>query len=197
MIDLFEWPDFDRAEAFEYHKVVNESDFLPLYFVRHVVEVAKLVRRARGALKPTRRGHDLIAESHLRALPAVLFHVTFWHCDLSYLGGGLHGTWPQSDIGVILWSLSVGAGDWRTPENLTRLCTIPINGVVDAAWDSGTMMMEARILRPLHWFGLLEQRREAIPGARFGERHFYRKSPLFDRFLRFDVQIEREAASLN
>ena len=59
------------------------------------------------------------------------------------------------------------------------------------------MAMEARILRPLHWFGLLEHRSEAIPGERFGERHFYRKSPLFDRFLRFDVEIEREAAPLN
>ena len=59
------------------------------------------------------------------------------------------------------------------------------------------MAMESRILRPLYWFGLLEHRGEAIPGARFGERHFYRKSPLFDRFLRFDVQIERESEALN
>jgi hypothetical protein len=26
MVDLFEWPDFDRAEAFRLHKVVNEPD---------------------------------------------------------------------------------------------------------------------------------------------------------------------------
>jgi hypothetical protein len=197
LIDLFDWPEFDRAEAFHFHKVVNEPDFLPLFFVRHVVETAKLVRKTRGALKTTRRGRELAEEPQLRALLAVLFHVTLWHCDLSYLGGGLHGTWPQSDVGIILWSLSVGAADWRTRENLTRLCTIPINGVVDATWDSGSMAMESRILRPLYWFGLLEHRGEAILGARFGERHFYRKSPLFDRFLRFDVQIEREAASLN
>jgi hypothetical protein len=197
MIDLFDWPDFDKAEAFEFHKVVNEPDFLPLHFVRHVVEVARLVRKTRGALEPTRTGRELAEELQLRALLAVLFHVTFWHCDLSYFGGGLHGTWPQSDVGVVLWSLSICADDWQTPERLTRLCTIPINGVVDATWDSGSMAMESRILRPLYWFGLLEHRGEAIPGARFGERHFYRKSPLFDRFLRFDVQIEREAASLN
>ena len=33
MVDLFEWPDFDRADAFRLHKVVNEPDFLPLFFV--------------------------------------------------------------------------------------------------------------------------------------------------------------------
>ncbi len=197
MIDLFDWPDFDRVEAFRLHKVVNEPDFLPLFFVRHVVEVAKLVRKSRGALKPTRMGRELMEEPQIRALSAMLFHVTFWHCDLSYLGRCLHGTWPQRDVGVILWSLSVGAGDWRTPEMLTRLCTIPINGVVDAAWDSGSKVMEARILRPLHWFGLLEHRRETIPDSPFVGRHFYRKSPFFDRFLRFDVQIEPASATLN
>jgi hypothetical protein len=45
--------------------------------------------------------------------------------------------------------------------------------------------------------GLLEHRREAIPGDRFGGRHFHRKSPFFDRLLRFDVQVERESAFLN
>jgi len=59
MIDLFDWPDFDKAEAFEFHKVVNEPDFLPLHFVRHVVEVARLVRKTRGTLEPSGRGASL------------------------------------------------------------------------------------------------------------------------------------------
>jgi hypothetical protein len=197
MIDLFDWPDFDKAEEFRFHKVVNEPDFLPVFFVRHLVEVAKLVRQHRGLLKATRLGRELAEEPRVKALLAILFHVTFWHCDLSYLCRDLHGSWPQRDVGVILWSLSVGADDWRSPEMLTRLCTIPINEVVEAAWDSGSMAMDARILRPLHWFGLLEHRREAIPGDRFGRRHFYRKSPFFDRLLRFDVQVERTSAVLN
>jgi hypothetical protein len=37
MSDLFTWPDFDKAGAFQLHKVINEPDFLPLFFVRHVV----------------------------------------------------------------------------------------------------------------------------------------------------------------
>ena len=50
--------------------------------------------------------------------------------------------------------------------------------------------MEARILRPLLWFGLLEYRSEKIAESRFGERHFYRKAALFDRMLTFDVAVD-------
>src|ERR1700737_1576512 len=38
MVDLFAWPGFDRPEAFRLHKVMNEPDFLPLFFVRHVAQ---------------------------------------------------------------------------------------------------------------------------------------------------------------
>ena len=34
MIDRFDWPDFDREEAFHLNKVINEPDFLPLHVVR-------------------------------------------------------------------------------------------------------------------------------------------------------------------
>jgi len=44
MIDHFEWPDFERSEAFRLNKVVNEPDFMPLFFVRHVASLARLVR---------------------------------------------------------------------------------------------------------------------------------------------------------
>jgi hypothetical protein len=50
--------------------------------------------------------------------------------------------------------------------------------------------MEARILRPLLWFGLLEYRSEKIPDTRFGARHYYRKTRLFDRLLAFDVKMD-------
>ena len=49
MIDLFEWPGFDRSEAFWLHKVINEPDFLPLFFIRHVAQLATLVRPYRGS----------------------------------------------------------------------------------------------------------------------------------------------------
>ena len=71
-----------------------------------------------------------------------------WHFDLENLGWVLHG-WPQCDAGVVLWSLAIAANDWQPRERLSRLCTIPINGVLDQTWDTASHAMEARVLRPL------------------------------------------------
>ena len=193
MIDLFTWPGFDKADAFRFHRVINEPDFLPLYFVRHVVESIRLVRQYKGHLKITHVGRQVLEDPGRQALQALLFHIVMWGIDLNYLGRGLHVGWPQGDVGVLLWSLSVSANDWQSSDRLARMCTIPINGVLEAQWDSGAMAMQARVLRPLWWFGLLEYRREEIPGRRFEALHFYRKTPLFDRFLSFRVKLETAA----
>ena len=190
MCDYFTWPDFDKANAFRLHKVINEPDFLPLFFVRHVAEASNLLRKHKGHLKIAPAGRQMLEEPNQQALQAVLFHITMWHLDLGYLARGLHHGWPQHDIGIILWSLSIAATDWQPREHLTRMCTIPINGVLDSPWDMASHAMEARILRPLQWFGLVERRQEDIAESRFEKRHFYRKTELFDRFLSFEVKFE-------
>jgi hypothetical protein len=103
MCDLFTWPGFDKADAFRFHKVINELDFLPLHFVRHVAEAAGLVRQRKGYLKITPDGRQVLEDPARQALQALLFHVTLWAIDLGYLGRGVHGDWPQRDIGVLLW----------------------------------------------------------------------------------------------
>jgi hypothetical protein len=132
----------------------------------------------------------MLSEARQGSLPAILFHLTFWHMDLGYFGRGLLGSWPQADIGIVLWSLSVSASDWQTSEKLTRLCTIPEPAILTGTWDRSAYAMESRILRPLLWFGFLEYRSEKIPESQFAARHFYRKTALFDRVLTFDVEMD-------
>ena len=194
MTDRFAWPDFDKAKAFRFNKVVNEHDFFPLLFVRQIAEAMRFLRKSKGHVRASPLGRAALDDANLPALQALLFHATMWHVDLSDFGRGLHGRWPQGDAGVVLWSLSVAANDWQSPERLTRMCTIPINSVLAAEWDSSSMMMEARILRTLHWFGLLDYKQKEIEGSPFTERRFYRKTKLFDRFLAFDVKTEPSAA---
>lgn len=193
MRELFAWPDFDNEGAFPFHKVVNEPDFFPLYFVRNLIEASRFARHRKGFLRTTPPGRKMLEEGMGGDLQAILFR-NVWCLDMG-LGRGLHPGWPVRDLGVVLWSLSVTANSWESPERLTRLCTVPIDGVIEAQWDSGSMATEARILRPLLWFGLLEHRREKIEGSRFGERHFYRKTALFDRLVSFDVALEGVAGS--
>jgi hypothetical protein len=190
MCKLIEWPDYDQAEAFRFNKVINEPDFLPLHVVRQLVQAATLVRAQRGKLVATPLGKSMLSDARQGSILAILFHLAFWHMDLGYFGRGLLGSWPQADAGVVLWSLSVCANDWQSAEKLTRLCTIPEPAMFSKTWDRTPYAMEAKILRPLLWFGLLEHRSEKLPSSRFGEHHFYRKTELFDRLLAFDVQVD-------
>jgi hypothetical protein len=132
----------------------------------------------------------LVPERH-GALQALLFHIALWHMNLGYFDRNPIDSWPQSHTSIVLWSLSASANDWLDPETLTRLCTVPVIGVLESDWDLGAFAMESRILRPLTWFGLLESRSEGRVGL--GEPRLYRKTTLFNRLVKFAVQIERAA----
>ena len=190
MVDTMSWPDFNKAQAFPLNRVVNEPDYLHLHFLRMLSQSAKLLRRRSGHLLATPLARHLSEEPSHGALLAILFHLVFWHLDISDLWQGPFHGWPQRDCGIVLWSLSVAAAEWQSSKRLTRLCTVPIIGVLESDWDVGTSAMEARILRPLEWFGLVERREADTTGSRFDRRHFYRKTPLFDRFLSFDVTLD-------
>jgi hypothetical protein len=151
---------------------------------------AGLLRRRKGALTTPPPARQLLSQQRFGPLQAFLFHTALWRLDLSYFGRGLLGSWPQGDIGIALWSLTVAAWDWQTPERLSRLCAVPTAEVVEPGiWDRGSLAFEARVLRPLFWFGLLERSAEKSQTHELVEMHLYRKSPLFDRFLKFNVEI--------
>ncbi len=190
MREHIKWPDYDQAEAFRLNKVINEPDFLPLHIVRLLAEAARFVRPRKGKLIATPLGKSMLEVERQGGLLAILFHLAFWRMDLEYFGRGLLGSWPQRDVGVVLWSLSVAATGWQTGEKLTRLCTIPEPAMLSGTWDRTPYAMQARILRPLFWFGLLEHRSEKDPGTPSVARHYYRKAPLFDRLLAFDVEMD-------
>ena len=190
MCGTIQSPDYDKDELFRFQKVINEPDFLPLHFIRILAQAAKLIRTYRGKLIPTPLGRRMLAAEQHGPLQALLFHVAFWHLNLAYFDRYSLDSWPLTQVGVILWSLSASAHDWLPRETLTRLCTTPVIGVLESQWDFGSSAMEARILRPLVWFGLLESRTEPRSATEFVERRFYRKAPLFDRFVKFNVQIE-------
>src|SRR5712675_2027704 len=190
MFAIIQAPDYDKDELLRYQKVINEPDFLPLHFVRILAQAAKLVRTHRGRLVPTRLGKRMLALEHHGPLQAVLFYVAFWRLNLAYFDRYALDSWPLTQVGVILWSLSASAHAWLPRETLTRLCTSPVIDVLEWEWDLGSSAMEARILRPFVWFGLLESRLEPRSSTEVVDHRLYRKAPLFDRFVKFDVQIE-------
>ena len=154
MCGIIKAPGYEKAELLRIQKVINEPDVLPLHFVRILTQAAKLLRTYRGKLVLTPLGRRMLAAERHGPLQAVLFHVAFWHLNLAYFDGYPLNSWPQSEVGVILWSLSASAHDWLPREPLTRLCAPPVIGVLELQWDIGSSAMEARVLRPLVWFGL-------------------------------------------
>jgi len=185
-----EWPGYDKDELFAFHKVINEPDFYPLHFVRILTQAAKLFRTYRGKLVPTPLGRKILKGEQRGPLEALLFHVAFWRLNLGYFDRYAVDTWPQNEVGVVLWSLSASAHDWLPRETLTRLCASPVVGILESEWDFGSSAMEFRILRPLWWFGLLEARSGEKSATEVIARRLYRKAPLFDRFVKFNVQVK-------
>lgn len=194
MFDRLDWPGLDRNVILQMHRVINEPDFPPLYFVRNLLEVARLVRKHKDHLVPSPAGRKALDGSTLPSLQASLFETAFWRIDLGYFSRGFLGSWPQDHIGLVLWSLSVAANDWTEPARLVRLCTIPVEEMLQRSYDIAQYALEGMILRPLVAFGLVEHREDPVPGQRFATRDFYRKSPLFDRFLKFDVNLQIDDA---
>jgi hypothetical protein len=84
MYDRFTWPGFHKANDFPFHKVINEPDFPPLFFLHHLAHAGETLRKHKGHLKVTPAGRRMLEERNLGALQAVLFHIAFWHLDLGY-----------------------------------------------------------------------------------------------------------------
>ncbi|MCC4298323.1 hypothetical protein [Aurantimonas coralicida] len=192
VLDELDWPDFDREEMFRLHKVINEPDCLPLHAMRIFCDRGGLVRVYKKQLRLTKAGKQLVSSGDLGELNRTLFLATFWNTNLAYFDGLPLGPWPQSDIGVALWCLSVAGHQWQTPAHLVRTATIPINGIIEAAGsrDIAGPIFEARVLRQLSWFGLLDVETQPDPVYGFLKRRRYRKSSSFDQFLSFDVRLE-------
>ena len=190
MCGLIDWPDYDKDELFRYNKVINEPDFFPLHFLRVLAQTAKLLRTDRGKLVVTPLGRRILKADQHGPLQALLFHIALWHLNLGYFDRYPINSWPLTHAGILLWSLSASAHDWLPRETLTRLCATPVIGVLESQWDFGSSAMEARVLRPLLWFGLLESRTEGRSPTDMVYRRLYRKTPLFDHLVNFNVRVE-------
>jgi hypothetical protein len=152
MSKLIEWPDYDQAAMFQFSKVINEPDFLPLHVVRILLRQQHWYARSAGSWWRPRWEIDVGCHA-ARHLSAILF-ILLWRMDLQF------GRWlPLMATGRHRHrTVVVGpAGDWQSSEKLTRLCTIPAGDVFD---DLDRRPTGSQILRPLLWFGLLEHSSE-------------------------------------
>jgi tetratricopeptide (TPR) repeat protein len=183
----------DEERWFGRHKPKREDDFSSLAALRAVLIMAGLLEQKPRSFAVTDLGFQLLATERAGILQAHLFNTFFGPFDLSLLDQMdadpvLQGTFPYT-----LYMMSRDAGDWLTPEQFREAVLMEDARDREAEMqymDESFWRFESRIVRPLIAFGLLEQRPDPNPpadGSIFQRHYQVRRSPLFDRFLGFDL----------
>ncbi len=165
---------------------LREEDVWPLHVARVTAGVAGLLHKRKGALKTTRLGVSLLRDHRAGELFARLFRVRFTELNLAF-ADRLGEEWPelQSQAAFTIFRFGETADTWRSADWLLEHAVLPY--ALDVAPRSDTpggrpaSLLARRILDSLVGFGMAEADGTRRPDAR------YRKTALFDRFLRFDI----------
>jgi hypothetical protein len=187
MVQDFRWPGFEPDIVWRLNKVLNEADYAPLDFLHALIDLAGLGRKYKGTFRLSRLGRSLLAPEAAGELNAVLFDATCNRYNLAYLDGRSVKESFQPQIGLTLFLMSKVAETPRSPEDLLAITTLPFDPPQSDYPFRPEAIFRVRVLIYLEWFGLLEKERVAANDQLIQE-HLYRKTPLFDRFLSFDVE---------
>ena len=186
------WPGCRFEERWRSGKLLSEHHVEELRLLRALLEEAGLARRNGARFRATPDGRAAL-EAPRAPLQAALFRIAFWRVSLNVFGAGAFRSWPQQQIGFVLWSLSVLGDRWQDTATLMRLSVLPDETVSATGMRVAPLLFETRILRPLRWFGLLECRQDPAPFV----PDTWRKCALFDRFVRFDKALVQVRGALH
>ncbi len=176
-------------EWLDKRQVINEDDVWPLHIVRILLELCSLVKRRKGLFSRTRRGEQLMQDAMAGRLFATLFRTHFRRFNLGYLDRADAVPGFQQTVGYTLYRFGRVGGEWIAPS--LALHTLLLPAVMEAApvrpyGNVFDFVVVTRFLRPLVRFGLAEERKLPRRPEEIIERSEFRKTPLFDRVLRFD-----------
>lgn len=173
------------------NKVLNEGDVGRLEILRHLLGFAGLMHRRKG-FRISPAGRTLLDDTRRGELLALLFRTFFRKLDLRAVDGWSGDAGLQQTIAFTFWKLRTDAESWATPAVLSRVAwlesardpLVPDSPLHDTTFHE--WRFRRRVLDPLVWFGLLESRE--LPRKERWERPIeLRKTPLYDRLLRFDL----------
>jgi len=168
--------------------VLNEQDIYLLHIPRVVLGLAGLLVRRKG-FRITGRGRTLLDERRTGELFAELFRTFFRSFNLAYLDRGPAQPGLQRTVAFSIFQVGRHAADWGTAEQLADRVLLPdALDPSDPYFGSHTArwLLATRLLNPLVEFGLLERRLTGT-GPDWQRVSEFRKSPLFDRFIRVDI----------
>lgn len=191
IFERMHWRPGHKEDTIRFNKVLNEHDVWPLHIVRIICELARLVRKRKRKFLVTNKGQQLLAEQKAGELYTLLFRTFFRQFNLSYLDSlsecyGLQGT-----IAYSLYRLKKVATSWQTPDSLVQSILLPkvreqvqqsLSVYIKPCW-----FIEARLLRPLEDFGLLDCSYDDAYKGLTRRPEKVRKTGLFDGFINFSL----------
>ncbi len=177
----FAWPEHGPEKLFAVNKVLNEQDFFPLAVMHSLLLTTRLIHHYKGKAVLTKAGRAIIGD--YGELQALLFDTYFATLDLSQYER-FPIEYEDADLRHYLGIVQNRLDDWVVLADLAGWC-LPLDMItmsrIDPVTDACFHLISC-LIRPLIWMGLLERMPEQ-DRARIEQRH-YRKTTLFDRFIR-------------
>jgi hypothetical protein len=167
---------------------MDEGELFSLQMIRGVLEAGGLLERREGGFHLTAWGEGCVEDPAAGRLFARLFRAGVRDVDLRTIDSRWHPPEPVEILVRAMYLIGRAGAEWVDPDDLAwslilaRGAQGPPNR---ARWNEAVLRTEADLLEPLQGFGLLERR--DLPPPNGPQRAYQlRKTPLFDRFLRFD-----------
>lgn len=183
--------DFDpyRVEIIHIvNKVINEHDVRPLHILRVVLEVGNLLKRTGSTFNITSHARSLLEPGKGGKFMKYLFLTYFRDFNIAYFTRGEELPEIQDTLPFIFYQLSLLDESWHERKSLIDRLILP--SIRDKAEELGEDLLwmdySIKVLRPLVKFNLLETRRVG-EGKRYEQKVEYRKRPLFDQFIKFNL----------
>jgi len=178
-----------RKSTLSYNKVINEIDVFPLHIIRTVCECADIIHKRAKRFLVAKKYQYLLDDDKTGELYHLLFQTYFTKFNLGYRDRLPELKEIQDTIGYSLYRISQFCNNYGSLEGLLHNIFLP--AVLVKIQDTmgpkreWTWAVETRIVRPLEDFGLLESKRKK-------EKYSYeivavRKTPLFDKFMKFEL----------
>ena len=186
LLETTTWPCCDMDVTRMMRRPLDQENLGPLDFLVALAHAAQLTTIVEGRIRVTGAGRRVCEQLVDPSIVRAVFESAFIRVNPRTLTKLAH-PWVHEQAGIILWGLSITADAPRTVSELTRYCFVPPEKFLDGTLNMLDLFMRVVYLTPLTWFGLMEA---ATPsdGATHVYDSLYHRTPLFDRFIEFDLE---------
>lgn len=186
LLQTTDWPNYDIDLTRELRRPLDQETIGPLDFLIALAIASRFIEVDEGRIKVTDAGRRLRENLIDASMVRTVFEAAFTQVNPRTLTKLAH-PWVQEQAGIIFWGLSITADMPRAVSELTRYCIVPPKKFLDQTFNVLDVYMRAVYLTPLMWFGLITTTSSQADKTQMHER-LYQKTPLFDRFMHFEIE---------